>query len=297
MKNNPDTADIWVIHESHALLFRQHEGQDKQEMRMPFNTFVGSATALASFSLPDTRVYLNLGPAQSDQTGNYKAGQDADKARFWAGLAKSPTRLLALAAEDWQLEILSALKSMGKKAEAISVSNVMHFRQATNMILVNQQEMKHLEAALQQVKSGSGKYRAALQLVTALWLRPHCGYQKLRCAVACGIMLGALAVSGTIQHQAGLQQKKLALPATGIQKTDYGSSQASTPAPFSEWIEQLRKFGQENRANLLSINLFWTDKGQIHTQVELDRERKRVPKGCKLTGTNQAACTTGRNDQ
>lgn len=65
MKQISANADVWVIHEENALLFRQREGVWHEEMSVQFDAFLGSATALSSFTLTDTRVYLNVGASKT----------------------------------------------------------------------------------------------------------------------------------------------------------------------------------------------------------------------------------------
>lgn len=59
--------------------------------------------------------------------------------------------------------------------------------------------------------------------------------------------------------------------------------QKSLPSTSPDWRgahEKLHKFGTDNRANLSSITLRWNRTGEIRTLIELNRPRKRLPKGC-----------------
>lgn len=65
---------------------------------------------------------------------------------------------------------------------------------------------------------------------------------------------------------------------------------------WTAWQTQMTKFGTGSRANTQSALVSWHSSGEINSLIEIQRPRKRLPKGCKPgTITNHIRCTmTGR---
>lgn len=270
-----------MIHQGMALLFRQQEGLCIEELKMPFDSFLGSATALASFSLADTQVVLNLGPADTPQLDSMNG--------WWVGIDDSPARLIMITASAGHDEMLAALKAMGKKATVVCASEARFALRAPTMKRVDVHELSHLKSTFKLVNSGAGRLRSLLHLYTSLWLKPGKNYQALRLASMAGLLVGML-VMNLDKPQA---RQIAAQPGQQLESRPKAQAPSHPPPQFNEWAVQMQKFGQDNRANLSSLKIGWTAQGQIHSEVELNRERKRVPKGCKQLEKRQASCSTG----
>lgn len=288
MKHVNPHADVWVIHQDQACLLRQDPsppGGWQQEMSMPFDEFLGSAIALSSFTQPDTRVFYNL---QSGTTGNDNNPRSHSTEKHWLGIKEDPLRLLQAPTGRVQQDI-KALRSMGKSAEVISCAEAVQFGRATPMMLMNPCEKKHLEKWLAACREGAGKHRANLSLFVSLWVKAEPAYQTLRLVAVCCTCL-----SLTIAHHLNEFQmrKQLDYFAQHVQETLKKGQEISVSISWPDWAIQLGKFGRDKRANLNAVNIHWNEDGHVHTQASLNRDRKRVPKGCTLETPQRANCST-----
>jgi hypothetical protein len=286
MKAVPLYADVWVIDQEQALLFRQQDQQWVEELRLSYDEFNGSAIALSSFSLPDTVAYLNV------FENKIASGMWAE--HHWAGIAEDPPRIIETPANSFHQQVLTELRSMGKTIQVICSQKPAQFHRATPMALLNKHEYKHLKNFMNLRKSGTSQFRSSLQLYLGLWVKPPAYYQAIR-AVAAACVLGTFFLMGwnanlqqSKQERANLQHFRNSLTAapSGIKE-----------APFAAWLEQIRKFGHSERANLLSLKMSWDEQGQILTNANLERDRKRVPKACTLQNSRQAQCSIGDSSQ
>ena len=274
-------ADVWVIHDNNALLFRHQNGGWHQQMNMPFDAFVGSATALSSFTLGDTRIYLNLVKPK-----NVK-GHSAFY--HWTSIEHDPLRLVDIPEPAVCQYQQKSLQSMGQTVTVISTDDPSSFARANPMARVNEVELKHLEQWVFGQKNGKGKLSAQLQLLASLWGKPGRTYQTLRAVALVCTIATAVLMQFHVHKQAGKQQK------TTPQLVEHSietNEPKSKPPLLEEWSTQISKFGKNDRANLTAMNIYWQDNGQINTTVQLNRERKRVPKGCALESPTHATCNT-----
>lgn len=281
MSNFSPNSEVWVIDQTNALLFRQKDQMWNEALRMPFAEFTGSAAALSSFSLPDTRIYLNV------SAGTQLADQSAD--RCWAGVAADPVRLIQTQPDVLHHQIIRALKTSGKKIEVICTDNPRHFSRGTPMKLLDRQELKHLQVFMNTRKSDKASYAAKFQLCCFLWLKPGQHYQWLRSAVVVSMVL-SVAFMSYVNQQHLLHQQQSTLQSVQ-HALDPKRAQTIQP-PFGPWAEQIRKFGQDERANISALVVTWNTSGQIHTHAQLKRDRKRVPKACSSLSPSRVECTT-----
>ncbi|MDP3270895.1 hypothetical protein [Limnobacter sp.] len=286
MTTTPMHADVWVIEQGHAILFRQQDQQWAEEQRLPYSEFSGSAIALSSFSLPDTLVYLNV--------FQNKIATSPWAEHRWAGIAEDPPRIIESPATAFHQEVLTELRSMGQSVRIISSEKSAQFNRAVHMALLNTHEFKHLKNFLNSNKSGISQFRSSFQLYLGLWVKPSGHYQAVRgAAVAC--VLGTFLLMSWHTNQ---QQSKLEKANLQHLKNSLGAAPRNAKeAPFAGWLEQIRKFGQDERANLLSLKMSWDEQGEILTTADLARARKRVPKGCSLNNSTQAQCSVGATNQ
>ncbi len=286
MTTTPMHADVWVIEQGHAILFRQQDQRWVEEQRLPYREFSGSAIALSSFSLPDTRVYLNV--------FQNKIATPPWAEHRWAGIAEDPPRIIESPATAFHQEALTELRSMGQNVRIISSEKSAQFNRAVHMALLNTHELKHLKYFLSSNKSGVSQFRSSLQLYLGLWVKPSGHYQAVRsAAVAC--VLGTFLLMSWHTNQ---QQSKLEKANLQHLKNSLGAAPRNAKeAPFAGWLEQIRKFGQDERANLLSLKISWDEQGEILTTADLSRSLKRVPKCCSLNSSTQAQCSVGATNQ
>lgn len=279
-------SDVWVIQDDHALLYRQHEKVWVLESRMPFTDFHGSAAALASFTLADTCVYLNI--RKSDQFIN-----PADELR-WVAIEQSPLRMKEFPHTVEQVQIQHSIKSMGKKINAIAIEDPAKFFNAPTLFLADRQESAHLKTWIKSQKNGVSRHWATVHFYVALWIKPGQQQQKLRLVALVCMALSIAAMNWGIDRQMknhDFQWQK------SIKESLANPTSTTSAVSFEEWATQIKKFGQNNRSNLRELNIYWSSSGNIHTFAQLDRDRKRVPKGCKLLTSMQAECINSRNKE
>jgi len=279
-------SDVWVIHQEQALLYRQQAQMWTLESSMPFADFHGSAVALASFTLADTCVYLNVqhGEKLTDSLQEFR----------WTGIEQDPLRLTQFPQTAQQVQQLRKLKNMGKQAHAIATSEPAQFANASRLFLTSQQETEHLKRWIKSRNNGTSRRLANAQLFYSLWVKPCHQHQIIRgVAVVCT----ALAIA-TMQWTQNQQIKQYETQwQKSIQETHEYRADLTTKIPFKEWITQIKKFGQNNRANLSALTIHWSDSESVYTVAQLDRDRKRVPKGCKLVNSKRAECVSQRAER
>lgn len=252
---------------------------------MPFSEFSGSAVALSSFSLPDTQVYLNVFSSSNSQA--------LQISKFWVGIAEDPVRLIQADLEKQHHRVLQEVQNMGKKAQIIFTADPKNFISATEMALLDAQEFKHLQAHVDLMKTGASRFRANLQLCGLLWVKPNQNHQRLRFVAVASGLVSLVFLNWSNQHQLEQQTQTIFQEVRSALKNQGENSQ---PVPFTSWAEQVKKFGQGNRANLTGIRMSWNKQGQINTHALLERDRKRVPKSCVLTNPTRAECSiSGEN--
>lgn len=279
MSTVSSNAEMWVVHENQALLFRQRDHQWHQEMALPFNEFLGSAAALSSFTLPDTTVYLNLKiQATPEASGSEPC---------WVGVAQDPLRLIETQNDGHYRQQLQDIRAMGKVARVICTDKPQHFERGIEMMWVSTQEHHHLKHWVRMQKTGASKFSSHLQLCGALWLKAGSSHQHLRLAT-----LACTAISLFAMHwHTGQQLEKQAHQIEkSILKSQAKAANAPSKVSFELWAEQINKFGRDNRANLQSLSIHWNSQGDVYSFAVLDRDRKRVPKGCTLENPVQVQC-------
>ncbi|MCR2745145.1 hypothetical protein [Limnobacter parvus] len=280
MNTFPSTAEVWIIHESQALLFRRRDQQWQQEIAMPFNEFLGSATALSSFTLPDTSIHINLKNTQNpEQSGQGKC---------WVGLCHDPLRLIEVQDNQIHTRQLHEIRTMGKVARTICVDKPQNFERGIEMMLVHAQEHQHLKNWLASQKSGARKFSGGLQLCAALWLKAESSYQHLRLAALACTALSLGVMNWNMEQQLEKQGHQIE---RSIQLSRTKAAAEPAAMSFEQWSEQINKFGKSNRANLQSLNIHWNNNGDVYSYAVLERERKRVPKGCTLETPVRVQCS------
>lgn len=279
-------ADVWVIHDDQALLYRQQGQMWTQESRLPLADFHGSAVALASFTLADTCVYFNLN--QSNRAIN-----SLDQFR-WVLIEKNPLRMKEFPHTAEQIQTLHALKTMSKTVTVIAINDPAKFLNAPTLFLADRQESEHLKTWIRAQKNGISQRWATAHFYCAMWIKPGKQQQKLRIvALVCIVFTIAAMKWGHTQQMSNrdIQWQK------SVQESLAKPSMATSAVSFEEWITQVKKFGQNNRSNLRELHIYWSSSGNIHTLAQLDRDRKRVPKGCKLVNDKQAECISSRGEK
>lgn len=279
-------SDVWVIHDNHALLYRQQEKTWVLESRIPFSDFHGSAVALASFSLAETVVYLNI--KKEDERSNLP-----DQFR-WLGVEKDPLRMSEFSYTAEQMQLMRTLKTMGKSTNVIATSNPAQFLHAPRFFLANRQETTHLKTWIKSRKNGASTRWATAQFCFALWFKPGHQHQKLRVvALVCTAMTMAAMKWGQDQHikHDDIQWQK------SIREVLEEKPVVTNVVSFEDWTTQIKKFGQNNRANLSGLSIHWSDSGNVHTFAQLHRDRKKVPKGCQLVSSAKVECISRRNEK
>lgn len=281
-------ADVWVIDQDRACLLRHDATAPsgwQQEMNVPFEEFMGSAIALSSFSQSDTRVFYTL---QSGTTGTGENNGAHLTETCWLGIKEDPLRLVQAHAGHSQRNI-KALQTMGRKVNVISCTDPTQFERATPLMLTNPCEKKHLEKWIAASRENGRSHTTRLGLLKNLWVRPEPAYQTLRLVALCCTFL-SLTIA---HHQSEFQMRRqLDYFAQHMQVTLKNAQEISVSASWYDWGIQLGKFGKDKRANLNAVSIHWNEDGHVHTQATLNKDRKRVPKGCTLETSQRATCST-----
>ncbi|HEX4916465.1 MAG TPA: hypothetical protein VFV43_01070 [Limnobacter sp.] len=253
-------------------------------LRMPFTEFRDSALALASLAQGDTTVTIGL-PATP-------VHHIADKHDHWVGIADHPKRMIStphLAAhDDW----IEACKRMGKTPRMMACKSLDETPDFSHALV----RMSYHEcAALLRCMSAEGPVSIGQQLALhAHWYtRPNPRHRPIRIAILSALFtmgITMLATNHSIRAKSEITLTKMSRHAT----SDHTNKQAQQNAvDWQAWVAQLQKFGKDERANLTSLAWTWNTSGEVHTQVTLERPRKRLPKGCALStpDTLQAVCS------
>lgn len=276
-------SDVWVIHKEEALLYRQQGQTWALESRMSYADFHGSGVALASFTLADTCVFLNV---EKTEYGN----NSSDQLR-WLGIEQDPLRMNEFPHSADQAQLLRKLRIMGKQPAVIAISDPAQFVRAPKLFLANQQEAEHLKGWVRSQTNGTSKGLATAQLFLSLWAKPGQQQQKLRLVA---LVCTALAVAAMQWATAQQMRNHDILWKKSIQEGLERQITSTDTVSFESWFTQIKKFGQGNRANLSSLSIHWSNSGKIYSVAQLDRDRKRAPKGCTLVTSNKAECVSQR---
>lgn len=278
----PMHADVWVIEQEHVFLFRQKSQQWVEEHQLPYDEFSGSAIALSSCSLTDTVVYLNV--FQQTSTGKFWSENR------WAGIAEDPLRIVDSTATAFHQQVLTELNSMGKTVRVIAAPKPSQFNHGTEMALLDRQELKLLKSFTDASKTGKGHFRSKLLLYFGLWMKPGRNYQAIRAVTLACTVCTVLVMNWHTQQQQAKYEK---ISLQRFQNSVSAATRDVKAVPFVDWLEQIRKFGQGQRANLVSLKMSWNEQGEILTTADLERDRKRVPRACTLNHSKQAKCSVG----
>ncbi len=276
-------ADVWVIHEHHAVLLKYAVTQHWQEqLRMPIEQFMGSATGLSSLSRRDTVVLINL--PQEQEPFESKELTSA----VWAGVQDSPLRVTQCPATPDIEQLAHNIGLMGTKPEFVRSRDPIHCVHATRLMKMSQAEASHLKKWVELERTAPGTRRNQLQLLARLITKPGRTHQQRRLTILLSVACTAMLVQWVTQQQFAQQYVQIAPKPAQTQHV--ASSNNNTE--WSAWRTQLQKINTGKKANLLELQWAWYPNGLIHTQATFDKPRKRVPKGCELATPLIAHCST-----
>lgn len=283
----PSDSDVWVLIPSspwinpqrpgqlmvHALI---HDGLNWQTREtIDWTAFKGSSQALGSLSLPETQLILAL-PLTDAAHFRYET-------QMWVGLEDSPHRLCSAAHFSWHEEVLAELRGTVAH-QTVCMADLPHKAvEATPLHRVTGAEFKTI--ATWALQSEQASPRQFVQLLSQLVLKPGTQRQRLRCLAAVFIMGLSIAIQ---TQQADQFHKRLNNTFKSLLSAADG--QAEHTVPWSDWVQQVAKFGQNSRSNLTAIQFQWRLNDPIQTTTELARPRKRLPKGCLPIDPQHAHC-------
>ncbi|HEX4844033.1 MAG TPA: hypothetical protein VFV57_10200 [Limnobacter sp.] len=285
-------AEHWLIFakpgqekEAQVIQLRGAGNKRLSGLRMPFGEFCDSAVALSSFAQADTTVTLGL-PVTS-------APNAPDQQDHWVALAEHPRRILSAPHLAIHNDWIETCKRMGKQPRVIACKSPEDALDS-NHTLVRMCGTEY--AALLQCLGGEepGNLGKTLRLHAQWYLRPNPAYQPFRLAMAAMLMatiVCMVAADYLLQNHAASNALKHSKMASATSPKSPGNNQASK-VDWQAWIVQLQKLGKDDRANIRSLTWAWTEHGAVHTQVTLERPRKKLPKGCVMSNDNvHAVCT------
>lgn len=244
------------------------------ETAIPLQEFMDSPSAIGSLSHPLTEIQVELPTqilevAQEQSVAVWIVGVQPEN-----GWLLSPTR-------DWHRELQNLFKPYGKQ-----LSFVAEGRKADRGILVLCQphEIKALQSISPQRLAKPLAATANLAFATSPMRRKARELGAVLCGLTClGIWHGIPELrqhfteesSKQIRHH--LYQKRLERPIHD----------------WAAWQTQVAKFVTGKQANVASVLVSWQPNGSIDSLIEVQRSRKRLPKGCKPGELeNQISCTT-----
>ncbi len=281
-------ADVWVIHDLDAVLLKHTTARHwHEQMRMPIDQFMGSASGLSSLACHDTVVLINLPKAgQSPQTKHCAS-------EVWASVEDSPLRLIQSAATQAVDELIHNIGLMGAKPHVVSASNLADCIHANRLMRMSQSDATHLQHWVDRERSAPGKPMNQLRLLVRLIAKPPARHQRTRLTVFISVTCTALLVQWSTQQQFANQHARIA-PKPAPTKTVTASNHAMA---WQAWRTQLEKINTGKKPNLLELQWMWQASGTIHTQATFEKPRKRVPKGCELTTPLISKCSTNSLDK
>ena len=280
--------DVWIIQaladlptQIQVCLYHNKEGQWQQQLSMDWQQFNASAQAFSSLCLADTQVYLNLPALPDDFLSSDRAH------RTWVAHQPHPHRLLCCKHHAWHQTLLSDVKTMGQNAQVICTQNLQRFEQASRLFTVNSHELDTLGKWTRGLESEHIGMYNKIQLWLRLYLLAGDSHQRTRFALLTCMAGALLIVQGVNQRELDTQ---LALSKQSVTQQLQTQTKGDKQPDWSTLQAQLEKFGEGKRANVTSVQMLWNEAGSIGAQVQLARERKRVPKGCQLLAPQLAQC-------
>lgn len=276
-------ADVWVIQNHDAVLLKHASAQQwHEQLRMPVDQFMGSATGLSSLACHDTVVLINLPKAGQGPETNHGGSE------VWAGVEESPLRLTQCPATQAIDQLVHNIGLMGAKPHVVSAGDPTHCVHANRLMRMSQSEAAHLQHWLDRERSAPGKRMHQLQLLAGLIAKPSAHHQKRRITILLAVVCTALLVHWTTQQQFARQYPRIApKPAPAPNALDSNEAIA-----WQSWRTQLQKINTGKNPNLLELQWMWQANGTVHTQATFEKPRKRVPKGCELATPLIANCST-----
>ncbi|WP_370263830.1 hypothetical protein [Limnobacter sp.] len=297
---NQPPSDLWLIlptsdakQAPEVMLLHRREHNVLAGQRMPFNEFADSALALGSFAHGDTQVLIGL-PACT--------ALNAQKAQHhWVGVAQHPDRLLIHPCTPEHIEWIEVCKRMGKTPRVVSASRPEDLRsQPCELVRMAQSEYAVLSETHRDAHDdlqGNGLNAKAMARLHLGWYLKACpGHQPIRlalaaallCAVASTMVAAWLAGSASQATQANTVQQ---LQSGKTHKL--GQANDAPPIDWAAWRVQVQKFGKNERANVADLAWTWNNAGEVYSIANLNKPRKRLPKGCEpLSHAAQAVCRT-----
>jgi hypothetical protein len=267
-------------------LLKQHEHHVLVDQTLSWEEFQGSAIALSSFSFPDTQVALNLPQSQHNKNGQENGS--------WVQVESSPTRITYSNYQYWHQQWLQDIALMGAtQIKVVSVKRHGDAYLAPARCLLQRHELTTLQHWAESTEHANS-WRARLKLAGLWYWKAGRKHQQLRIALSTSAVVIFLTCQLYFQHKQTEQKQQWLITATQ-------SIQAETNTPkhphWNNWQEQLQKFGKEKRANIKSLTVNWNQDTPIHTWVELNKPRKRLPKGCDAHSDKWVSCreTTSKN--
>lgn len=283
----PTGNDIWILMPKSVWIDPQrrdqllvhaiaHDGLNWHTREtLDWQDFRGSQQALSSLSLPETQLILALPPCETVHP------QPED--RVWAGLADSPPRLINTAHCPWHDWVSAEFQDLAASLSVCIAESVSQAVRSVPLTRVSGSELDTLTLWVQDIQAFSAKrYVQAIGLLT---LRPGRTRQTLRLA---GL---AVAIALSVAVQALQTQQIRAQVQSAFQSMLHSaSSRPKSDVPWADWQQQIAKFGQNNRANLASLQFQWRLNDPVQSTVTLARPRKRLPKGCQPITSQAAFC-------
>lgn len=287
------TPDFWLIMpkpgreaQAEVIQIKSTPAGTHSGLRMPFSEFADSALALTSFAQQDTVVAIGL-----TVTTRLGAPPEHDE---WVGLADSPKRVLSTPFEPIHTTWIEACQRMGKTPRVIACKSPEEAQRNNACTLIKMSPNEHRAVLHCLGRDGPIMTMHKLGLHLQWYLRPRPAHRPVRMALVTALLASGLTAWAAQLFMQASTDRQLATAARQLasQRHTPQAEQGMAGVDWPAWLVQIQKLGKDERANARELAWNWRQTGEVVTLVDLDRPRKRLPKGCVfLDSPVQAQCT------
>lgn len=230
--------------------------------------FAGSSEALTSFAQPSTEVILN---AFTHARGSDEQG--------WISVHEHPPRAVHHALLPIHLEVLEELKPYGNILTVIACEDNTQWEHSPRLVLVNKHESNLIEQWAEHQHTPALNRLQWFLLTLRLYIQAPAAHQRTRISWAFFLALTLALYQWSLNSS--FEQTESTVR-TNIQRIALQpTTQKEAEPDWATWQQQLKRFGDGERANIQQLQFMWTQSTSVYTAVELNKPRKRLPKGCQ----------------
>lgn len=243
--------------------------------------FAGSSEALSSFAQPSTEVILNT------FTHTHPTGADG---QGWLSVHEYPPRAMHHPVLPVHIDVLNELKAYGNILTVIACEDHAQWENSPRLVLVDKHESNVIEQWAEQQHTPALSRVQWFFLTLRLYIQAPAAHQRTRLSWACFIALTLGLYQWSLNSS--FEQTENTVRTTMLQPAAQTVQPTQAEPDWATWQQQLKRFGDGERANVQHLKFMWTQGPNIYTAVELNKPRKRLPKGCQALSeeSTQIAC-------